>query len=309
MAKTKTRTAKPRRDIASEVTDRIIASLEAGTVPWAKPWTAAGLLPTSIASGKPYRGINVWLLSLTALERGYSSPYWLTFRQAQERGGSVRKGEKGTLVVFWKLLDVDRKDEASGETTKAKIPLMRHFTVFNLEQTEGVKLPARFDLATDDAEPVAVDAAVTAVLEGYVDGPTVRYVRQDRAMYSPTDDVITLPELDQFKSSAGFASTAFHELSHSTGHASRLDRFDRSGAPQHFGSERYAKEELVAEMGAAMLGAIASVDVELDQSAAYVANWLEALSNDRSLVVSAAQLAQKAVDRILGTTFEKKEDA
>jgi antirestriction protein ArdC len=292
-------TKKERRDIEAEVTARMISALERGTVPWQRPWTSSGMMPTSAATGKPYRGVNVWLTSLAADERGYSSPYWLTYRQAEELGGSVRKGEKGTLVVFWKLLAV--KDETEPDGVK-RVPLLRHYFVFNLDQCDGVTLPARFQ--TREREPVEVGAAMRGILEGYVDGPTVRHALGERAYYSPSDDRITLPLLEQFATTEGFASTALHELTHSTGHASRLDRFNRNGAPQHFGDERYAREELVAEMGAAMLAAVHGIETSFENSAAYVASWLRALKDDASLVIRASQQAQRAADRIDGTSYE-----
>jgi antirestriction protein ArdC len=286
-----------RRDIEAEVTERMIAALERGTVPWQRPWTTSGIMPTSAATGKPYRGVNVWLTSLAADERGYSSPYWLTFRQAGELGGSVRKGEKGTLVVFWKMLEVRDQDAPDGVK---RVPLLRHYFVFNLDQCEGVTLPPRF--RTDEREPVEVGEAMREILAGYVDGPEIRHVLGERAYYCPSDDRITLPLLEQFATAEGFAETALHELTHSTGHASRLDRFD-NGEPQHFGDERYAREELVAEMGAAMLAAVHGIETSFDNSAAYVASWLRALRDDDSLVIRASQQAQRATDRIVGTTY------
>lgn len=299
---------KQRRDVAEDVTDRILAALESGTVPWARPWSAAGIAPTSAATGRPYRGINTWLLAVESLEHGYGSPLWLTFKQARALGGSVRKGEHGTLVVFWKLLDVTRENATTGEPEPRKVPMMRGYYVFNLDQCDGVKLsPKLARLVATDREPVVVDDAVSDVLAGYRNGPELEHRAQDRAFYVPSTDRITLPVLESFQDSAGYAGTLFHELVHSTGHESRLARFERTGEPQHFGSERYAREELVAEMGAAILAATVGVDVPTDNTAAYVASWLRALRDDRSLVISAAQYAQKAVDRILGTTFDKEE--
>jgi antirestriction protein ArdC len=298
MASTKTR-----KDVEAEVTAKVLEALERGTVPWEKPWRTAGLLPTSASTGKAYRGINTWLLSMSAEAAGFDSPYWLTFNQAKALGGSVRKGEKGTLVVFWKRIKVE---DAEAEGGKKVIPLMRYYVVFNLDQTENVKLPPRFDLP--EYEPVSVSEAVEETLAGYVDGPTLRYRHQDGAFYVPSDDTITLPALDQFSDEVGYAATLFHELTHSTGHVSRLNRFERNGEPQHFGSERYAREELVAEMGAAMLAAISGTEHRIEKSAAYIENWLHALKDDKSLVIKAAQQAQKAVDRITGTTFENDDE-
>jgi len=295
------------RDIEAEVTDRMIEALERGTVPWSRPWTsAAGLMPTSATTGKPYRGVNVWLLSLTAMEQGYASPYWVTFNQCKALGGHVRKGQRSTVVVFWKLLD--RKDTAADGAERArKIPLLRYFNVFNVEQCEELTLPARFTMP-EEREPLTVSDAVRAVVDGYANGPELRHAPSESAYYSPSEDRITLPALEQWSSETGYAGTLFHELTHSTGHPSRLDRFERNGEPQHFGSQRYAREELVAEMGAAILAASTGIETGgIEQSAAYVASWLRALNEDRSLVIKAAQQAQKAVDRILGTVFEQTE--
>jgi antirestriction protein ArdC len=292
-------TTKTRKDVEAEVTSKVLEALESGTVPWEKPWRTAGLLPTSATTGRPYRGINTWLLSLAAFEAGFASPHWLTYRQAQAFGGNVRRGEHGTLVVFWKRLEV--KDPEAEDGRKV-IPLLRSYVGFNLDQCDDVTMPPQFDLPT--FEPIAPGEAVEAVLAGYVDGPTIERRTQGRAFYTPSEDAITLPALDQFEDPVGYSSTLFHELTHSTGHASRLDRFARNGEPQHFGSETYAREELVAEMGAAMVAAVSGTEHRVDQSAAYVASWLRALRDDKGLVIKAAQQAQKAVDRILGTVVQ-----
>lgn len=292
-----------RAEIEEKVTKGILAQLEKGVVPWSQPWTSAGLLPTSVATKRPYRGINALILWVEAQEKGYASPFWLTFKQTKQLGGSVKKGESATPVVFWKMLE--KQERVDGVDVTKRIPLMRYFNVFNLEQTEGVELSNAHLAMVEQGEPVEVDAAVERVLEGYVDGPELKHVKQGRAFYVPSDDAITMPALDQFKSSEGYASTLFHELTHSTGHASRLDRFEGN---ETFGCESYAKEELVAEIGASILAGAVGVDLDVEQTAAYVGSWLKKLNDDRSLIVSAAQQAQKAVDRILGTTFERKED-
>jgi antirestriction protein ArdC len=313
----KTKQAKPRRDVEAEVTDRIIEALEANSVPWRKPWTSSGLLPTSISTGRAYRGINALLLAMTAEAKGYDSPYWLTFNQAKAHGGSIRKGERATQVVFWKRWETDDKDkQAAGDPdAKKSVFLLRFFSVFNLAQTDGVELPKRFELP--EAEALDPIEQAEAIWEGYESGPALRRALSDSAHYEPAADRITLPLEEQFtKAAAGqhanaahaYYGTLFHEAIHSTGHASRLDRFERSGEPQHFGSERYAREELVAEMGAAMLRSLAGIatDDSTEQSAAYVASWLEALRNDKRLVIQAAAQAQRAVDRIVGTAFENE---
>lgn len=292
-------TSTTRKDVEDEVTSKVLDALEKGTVPWHKPWRSAGLLPTSATTGKPYRGINTWLLSLSAFEAGFESPYWLTYRQGREFGGHVRKGEHGTLVVFWKRLEV--KDPETDEGTKV-IPLLRSYWVFNLDQCDDVIMPPRFTF--EEYEPLEPGEALEAVLAGYVDGPTIRHRKGDRAYYTPSTDEVTLPAMDQWPDEAAYSSTLFHELAHSTGHPSRLDRFERNGEPKHFGSERYAREELVAEMGACLVAGTTGTDYRVDQSAAYVASWLRALKDDKSLVIKAAQQAQRAVDRILGTVVQ-----
>jgi antirestriction protein ArdC len=175
---------------------------------------------------------------------------------------------------------------------------MRAFTVFNVDQCEGITLPPRMRPVRHD---VSVPQAMRDVVDGYADGPELEHRPSVRAYYQPAVDRITLPELGQFADAPAYCGTALHELIHSTGHKSRLDRFAKNGAPQHFGSERYAAEELVAEIGASMLASMRGIPVSFDQSAAYVASWLQALRDDRGLIVVAAQRAQKAVDRILTT--------
>jgi antirestriction protein ArdC len=283
-----------RVDIQTKVTDTIIASLEAGTVPWKRPWDSAGE-PANFLSRRAYRGINVLLLWGTAAEKGFTSRYWLTYKQATESGGQVRKGEKSTAIVFWKILD---KDEDN------KVPLLRYYNVFNTDQIDGLDVPTE---RTVTVTPEQIPAAVQDVLTGYKDAPRVIYGQSNgRAFYRPSDDVIHLPDIDQFHSVEGYADTLFHELGHSTGHSSRLAR-EHEGAC--FGNTTYAKEELVAEITAAMLAAKVGINWDVQNTAAYVANWLQVLKDDRSLVISAAQQAQKAVDHILPQMSDEQQAA
>lgn len=304
--KTKSR-AIAHRDVEAEVTAKIIEQLEAGTVPWQKSWLTAGLLPTSVSTGRPYRGANVLLLAIEALTKGYSSPYWMTYRQAEEHGGHVKAGEKGTLVIFWRQTTRPDPDSDDPDAVKRGF-FLRHFTVFNLDQTEDVTLPPRFDPVEFGDAPNPIELA-EQVWDGYVDPPKLRNVVGDSAHFVPSTDEITLPTREQFKSAEDYYSVLFHEGVHSTGHPSRLDRFVKNGEPQHFGSERYAREELVAELGSAMLLSVAEIEPNYSSSAAYIENWLTALKNDRTLVIKAAGQAQKAVDRILGTTVTTEGDA
>lgn len=271
-------------DVYQIVTDKIIAALEGGTIPWRKPWKASEQAPRNFVSKKAYRGMNAFLMQLTP----YSCPYWVSFKQAQGLGGSVKKGEKGSIVVFWSF--IDKKDENGKEQ---KIPFLRYYTVFNLEQCEGIEweMPSstrnEFE-AIDEAEKIA---------SAYPKAPRLRHFG-DSANYQPSLDLVTMPERTAFDTPANYYATLFHEFAHSTGHESRLNRagiteFDR------FGSERYAKEELIAEMASAFLCAEAGIVNTVETSAAYIQGWLKALKNDRKLVVTAAGAAQKAADHIL----------
>lgn len=288
------------------VTDRIISLLQAGTVPWHQPWGGVAQMPQNLISRKAYRGINPFVLA----SMRYGSPFWLTFKQAQEMGGHVRKGEKACPVVFWKWFDAADEDSgeasagrASGAAGQSKrIPLLRYYSVFNVAQCEGIpadKVPA---LPGSVREHAPIESA-QGILASMPKRPAIEHGR-DRAFYSPAFDRVAMPDAERFQSGEDYYSVLFHELTHATGHESRLARKGVSGTDGEwsaFGSTPYAKEELVAEMGAAFLcGHAGIVERTVDQSAAYVANWLERLSNDTKLVVIAAAQAQRAADFILG---------
>ncbi len=278
-------------DAYEEITDRIIAALERGTVPWRTPWRARG--HRNARTNRPYRGINILVLQMAALERGWNDPRWLTYRQARAAGGHVRRGQHGTRVVLWKW--IEKKDSADPERPE-HYPLLRLFTVFNLAQCEGVRLPRAEPEAEDCFDPIERAEAVVA---GYADGPRI-HEDADSAYYVPDRDEVHLPPRDAFGDAHGYYATLFHELAHSTGHPSRLDRESyRTAAP--FGSERYSQEELVAEFAAAFLGNEAGIDPSrIEHSASYIASWLKALEDDRRLAVVAAAQAQHAADHVLG---------
>jgi antirestriction protein ArdC len=289
----------PKRDVYQDITDRVVDSLHKGTAPWQKPWDVNGIMPTSVSTNRPYRGINQLLLGLTQQAKGYSSPHWLTYNQAKAKGGNVIKGEKGSMVTLWKEHEVD---DATHPTGKRNIPFLRAYSVFNTEQCEGLQLPPRFHQQQRD--PVETLPALQGIMDGYQGGPKQVHGLGDSAHYSRRDDTITLPEKTQFKTPEGYASTVLHEMTHSTGHKDRLDRFDKTGEPSHFGSEQYGHEELTAELGNAFLRGHAGIggDHEHEQSAAYIQSWLGALSDpdNKKWVVQAAGHAQKAADHILG---------
>ncbi len=275
---------RPHASVYEIITSRIVEELEKGQVPWRKPWRT--LPPANLISKKPYRGINVFLLAL----QGYGSQYWLTFNQAKQLGGNVRKGEHGTKIVFWKF-DTFETETADGETEERKSAFLRYYTVFNLEQTEGLKAL----LALPPAFPIESAEAITAGM------PNPPAFEQDfQAAYIPSRDVVTMPSRTAFSCQAEYYSTLFHELTHSTGHAKRLGREGIENI-QPFGSEDYSKEELVAEMGSAMLCGLANIEQStLANSAAYLKTWVERLKADSKLVISAASAAQKAADYIRG---------
>ncbi len=277
-------TPRPHASVYEIVTSRILAELERGEIPWRKPWRT--LPPANLISKKPYRGINVFLLALA----GYGSQFWLTFNQARQLGGNVRKGEHGTKIVFWKF-DRFETETADGETEERKSAFLRYYTVFNLEQTEGLKAL----LALPPAFPIE---SAESIVAGMPNPPA--FEQDAQAAYIPSRDTVAMPSRTAFDSQAEYYSTLFHELTHSTGHAKRLERqgFD---SPQKFGSESYSREELIAEMGSAMLCGIAGIEqTTISNSAAYLQSWIKRLKADSRLVVSAASAAQKAADYIRG---------
>ena len=271
-------------DIYAEITNRIIHEMENGIIPWKKPWVGSGTA-ISHTTGKAYSLLNQMLL-------GKAGEY-LTYKQVNSEGGYVRKGEKANLLVFWKW--IDKEDDETGEITQ--VPFLKYYNVFHIDQCEGIK--ARF--AVTNPNPAPADETAEAIIADYVkrEGVTLEHRNGDAAFYQPAADRIVLPLISQFAETAEYYSCAYHELTHSTGHPKRLGRLDTTA---NFGSETYSKEELIAELGAAYLINHCGLETtgSFRNSAAYVANWLTALRNDKRLLVSAASKAQKAVDFILG---------
>jgi len=299
-------------DLYQEVTNRIMEQLESGIIPWEKPWISAGNA-VSHATGKPYSLLNQMLL-------GRPGEY-VTFNQCQAEGGKVRKGEKSQMVVFWKW--IEQEDEETGEkegaqatsgedttvpqerscdakrgSRRKEIPFLRYYNVFHIRQCEGLK--ARH--TKPHPNTAAADLTADAIIRNYTAREAVRlhHSEGDKAFYRPSDDSITVPTIAQFSSTAEYYSTIFHELTHSTGNAKRLNRIDRTA---FFGSEAYSKEELVAEIGAAALVNASGLETasSFRNNAAYIQNWLSVLRNDKRFIVSAAGKAEKAVKLILGT--------
>lgn len=279
--------AKSTQEIYEEVAARITAALEQGVVAWRRPWQGHH----NPVSKTQYRGINPLLLEMTAQEKGYTDRRWVTFKGAKTLGGKIRKGEKGTTIVFWKVF---KKEEDGVEKT---IPMLRYFTVFCVEQCEGLELPP---VGSGDAlNPIT---AAEEIVAGYTDAP-VMVDGGGRAWYRPSTDELGMPERATFESAEAWYRVLFHEMAHSTGHASRLDR-DLTGMK---GDEDYSREELVAEMTAAMLCGQAGIltDDSTSQSAAYIAGWRSVIAEDPGALVWAAGRAQKAADYIAGVKVEE----
>lgn len=287
------------------VTDRLVAILERGTIPWEKPWAARGadgafVAPTNFKSGRAYRGVNLFLLG----SAGYSSPHWLTFKQALDLGGHVRKGEKSTPVIFWKLQEVD---DAKAPGGTRKIPFARYYSAFNLEQCDGITAPTAETPATPPApfDPIGTAARIVAKMPK---APTITH-KEARAYYRPIGDTVNMPRPELFRQPAEYYSTLFHELTHATGHAARLGRpgITELGS---FGDANYSREELVAEMGASYLAAEAGIfHRTAENSAAYLSGWIKALRGDAKLAIVAAAQAQKAADFITGRLALEDEEA
>jgi antirestriction protein ArdC len=275
-----------KRDLYAEVSARIIAELEAGAAPWIKPWSAtAGInAPQNAATGRPYSGCNVVLLWM-AQAAGYRTPRFLTFNQAVELGGNVRKGEHGTKVFFVKQLQVHDKG-ADDETATRLIPMMREYTVFNVDQCEN--LPE----SVDKGKPIRVrnpdtrDELADAFLHST--GADIREGNGE-AFYVPSRDFISMPSFDGFKGADHFYNVAFHELTHWTAHKTRLDR----DLKNRFGSRNYAAEELIAELGAAFLCAEFGFDGDV-RNAGYIGPWVELLKADKRAFFTACSQASKA---------------
>ena len=278
-------------DFYAAVTDRIIAQLEQGIIPWNKPWTGIQSGAVSGTTGKPYSLLNQMLLGKPG--------EWYTWNQIQKLGGKVRKGEKSSMVVFWKQTAIKEEDPATGEKVERMIPMLKCFNVFHVDQCEGIEAKA---IDPDAADP-ATDETADSIIADYLNRSdvTLEHRKGDEAFYRPADDRVVLPLREQFQSMAEYYSTAFHELTHSTGHSSRLNRLTGKA---FFGNEEYSREELVAEIGAAALMNHCGVETcgSFRNSTAYIQSWLRALRNDKRMIVNASGAAAKAFDLITGNT-------
>ena len=282
------------KSVYEMVTERIIEQLEQGVIPWEKPWTGIRSGAYNRISKKSYSLLNQMLLK-------HKGEY-ATFKQWQDLGGHVRKGEKSEIVVFWKIQPIEEEKEDGTKEVK-QIPLLRYFNVFHISQVDGVE-----PLSKDALNEIEQIEKAESILYSYwtKENITVEHVAGDKAYYSPSLDMIHLPLFEQFISANEYYSTAFHESIHSTMKESRCDRAeDRKGKLVAFGSNEYSKEELVAEIGSASLMNIIGIETNKSfrNSSAYIQNWLSVLKNDVKFIVSASSKAEKAVDYILGETL------
>jgi antirestriction protein ArdC len=305
MATTTDKTARP--DIYTSITNRIVEQLEAGTRPWLKPWNAehaAGRISRPLRhNGQPYSGINVVVLWMTAEASGFVSPFWVTFKQALELGGNVKKGEHGSQVVYASTFKKKDTDDA-GEETEQEIPFLKQYTVFCADQCEG--LPKHYyQLAEQPKEKLERIAAVDQFVANTK--AEVRY-GGNQAYYTLRDDRIQLPPFETFRDAESHAATIIHELTHWTRHPSRLNREDFGR--KRWGDEGYAMEELVAELGAAFLCADLSITPEVrGDHASYIEHWLKVLKNDKRAIFSAASHASKAADYLHGLQPQPEQPA
>lgn len=273
------------------VTDRILAQLDAGSIPWRKTWNTG--LPVNLSTGREYRGINILVLAVS----GYRSRYWLTYRQAEHLGGHVRSGEKATPVVYWKWRTPDELKKEAAARGKTDLPRCVPFksALFNLEQTEGIVSPEDGEITHDRRRMEIADRLMDAM----PDRPEIQHATGLDPAYLPRLDRILLPHLSQFTNAAEYYATLFHELVHSTGHGKRLNRFQDFEGDRF---EQYSFEELVAEFGASFLCGFAGLENPKTEQlqASYIAGWAEVFRKDRRILLRAASAAQRAADYIRG---------
>jgi len=287
-------TDKMRTDIYSLITNKMIELLEQGVIPWKKPWRVGKFYwPMNLVSKNEYTGINAFLLAMAP----FASPYFLTYKQARDLGGNIKKGEKGLPVIRLIIGDVEKKNSENTEEKGAKYTCLKYFTVFNLEQTEGIEAP-ELERPENVIEFNPIQECEN-IVNGFRGKPEIHHHKQ-KACYYPKADTINMPIKETFNSETEYYSVLFHEMTHSTGHETRLNR-EGITIPHKYGDESYSKEELIAEMGNAFLCAHAGISpATIDNRASYINMWLKELKNDKKLIIQAASAAQKAADFILG---------
>ena len=279
------------------VTSKIIECLNKGVIPWKKEWTSIPF--SNYCTRKKYQGINQLLLYAQCIvnKKNYVSPFWLTWNQVKKLKGCIRRNEKASIIVFYdfKIIEEDIiNDRGEKEIIEKKISFLKYYNVFNYEQTEGIpEIIINKNEYKKDCEEI---------ISNMVEKPVIRYGLNPA--YNPIKDYIIIPNINNFKSSDSYYSSFFHELIHWTGHKSRLDRFNEQSLK--FGSEVYSKEELTAELGSSFLCHLTGIEKDIIKNqASYIKGWLEALNNDKRLIINASSKAQKGVDYILSLSENK----
>ena len=282
-----------KRDVYEIITDRIINKLEQGVIPWKKQWTESGI-PQNAITKRPYRGINLLLLSSLA----YDHNLYLTKKQVTDIGGTIKENEKPEIVVFWKW--PEEKETEDGKKAK---PILRYYSVYNIAQCEGIPesmMPNESPFRENN--PIVVCAEI---VENMPKKPQIKS-KENRAYYHPFYDFINMPKMEKFDDSESYYDVLFHELVHSTGHISRLDRKDVAQM-KSMGADAYSFEELIAEIGACFLSSISGIDIHFENDVAYIKAWIEKLKNDKRFIIDASAKAQKAVDFILNVKSDEEE--
>ncbi len=286
-------------DVYSLVTDRILEALDNGVAVWTQPWSVDA--HKNMNSGRNYRGINQLLCQMYMDANSYEHNLWLTYKGAQKLEGNVKKGEKSHIVVLWKWIKKEAPEDAIDDEP-ITFPILRYYSVFNVDQCEGIEVPVL------EARQINPNEEAEKVIAEYEDGPEITFGGSG-AWYAPKKDVVNVPVQKSFVDDDAYYATLFHELGHSTGHESRLNRKGIMDTIR-FGSEDYSQEELCAEICAAMLGAKTGIDPStVDRAASYIDNWRKKLGEERKWIVNAAAQAQKAADYILGVTYEEEESS
>lgn len=298
-------------DVYQMVTDKILKQIEeTGKLTWVKPWkVGAGQsnFPMNGKTKRRYDGVNFFLLQFS----GYCSPYWFSFKQIEDMKGNIKKGEKATQIVFWKINLYDEVNEVTGKTEVKKVPMLRYYNVFNLEQTEGIVMPViGAPEPLNEFEPIELSESVIDQYGRLQPSLKLQVRESPQAYYQPGADLVNMPVIGQFESPEAYYSTYFHELGHSTGHETRLNRKEVTGNHAHFGSGDYGQEELTAELTAAFICAEIGLSNETQErnSVAYLKNWMHTIKADKKMFVMAAGRATKAANLILNKNEVKEED-
>lgn len=284
------------KDTYQRITDYVINQLEKGEIVWQKSWNSLGL-PRNIVTARHYKGWNIFYLNFITSYHGYKAPYFISYKQALDKGGTIRRGEKGFQVVWWATIEdknhITKNDSGEEKYFSYRVPKIH--TVFNIDQAHGIEFPKVEKLFRSHTQKIN---ACENVLSNMRAIPSIKH-GGDKAFYNPYSDFIVLPNIETFHSDEAYYQTLFHELAHSTGHKKRLNRKELTES-DGFGKENYSKEELTAELTAAFLCAVCGIEQEtIINSAAYVHGWLKALKDDKRLILKAATQAQAAADYIL----------